>query len=129
MYPALESVYHIYDEDNVRVSDDIRATVSREQEYSAYSHISPQQIKSVEILRFSNGQWSVETRENPNYVDENSQTHDGPYEGSTSHPLNHTARLLVGSLLIGAAFIPESDYIANRPSISCLSCLSAHAEL
>lgn len=129
MYPALESVYHVYDANGVRVSDDIRATVSREQEFSAYSYISPQQIRSVEILRFSNGQWIVETRENPNYVEENSHTHDGPYEGSTSHPLNHTARLLVGSSLIGAAFIPEEDYNAHRPPISCLGCFSPHTEL
>ncbi|EQA1624945.1 scabin-related ADP-ribosyltransferase [Enterobacter asburiae] len=130
MYPALESVYDIYDTHNTRVSDDVRATVSREQEYSAYSHISPQQIRSVEILEFSGGQWVINTRENPNFIEEDSHTHDGPYQGSESHPLNHTARLLTGFSAIGAEFIPQEDYDRNRQAVFCLSCLSSsHSEL
>lgn len=130
MYPALESVYSIYDSHNTRVSDDVRSTVSREQEYSAYSHISPQQIRSVEIVEFLNGEWVVSSRENPNFIAEDSHTHDGPYQGSQSHPLNHTARLLTGNTVIGAEFIPQEDYDRNRPAVFCLNCLStSHSEL
>ncbi|MGK0688817.1 scabin-related ADP-ribosyltransferase [Serratia marcescens] len=127
MYPALDTVYNIYDSYNVRVSEDVRGTVAREQEYSAYSNISPQQIRSVEVLRFSNGHWTSETRDNPNYVESSTRSHDGPYMNSNSHPLNHTARLLVGFSAIGAEFLPSDDYDNHRPPISCFNCFS-HSE-
>lgn len=123
-YPALDTVYHIYDTHNVRVSDDVRATVAREQEYTAYSSISSSQIRSVEMLTFTNGQWVTETRENPNYIDDaTTHSHDGPYLGSDNSPLNHSARLLVGFSGIGAAFIPSEDQERNHPAIFCLNCL------
>ena len=127
MYPALESVYNIYDSHNVRVSEDVRGTVSREQEYSAYSFISPQQIRSVEVLRFGDGHWTSETRSNPNYQDSPTRSHDGPYTNSNSHPLNHTARLLIGFSGIGAEFLPEDDYENHHPPVSCWNCFS-HSE-
>lgn len=128
-YPALETVYHIYDQHNIRVSDDVRATVAREQEYTAYNIISSTQIRSVETIRFENGEWITESRSNPNYIEsQNTHSHDGPFTSSDTSPLDHRARLLVGLSAIGADFLPLEDVDRRPPALFCSSCLS-HSEL
>lgn len=75
-----------------------------------------------------NGRWRSKTRYNPYYVDSSTRSHDGPYMNSPNHPLNHTARLLVGFSPIGAEFLPPDDHDDHHPAISCLNCFS-HSEL
>lgn len=122
-YPALDSVYHIYDSHHERVSEDVRMTVAREHEYSAYQHISPQQIRSATSFTHVNGRWVQSVIVNPGYVENNSRSHDGPYIGHNTAPSNHTARLLVGPSQIGASFMPPEDAAHSRSALSCAVCL------
>lgn len=88
MYPALKAIDDICSAYNMKVDEIIMLTVTREREYSSYSDMVPEQIRSVEIIRFTNGLSSVTTQNKPNYFNTNSHSHGEAFENSNSHLLN-----------------------------------------
>lgn len=126
-YPALETIDLIYENNHQRIGEDIRLTVAREQEYSAYNQISPQQIRSVTTVQYINSAWHEVTTANPNYVDGDTHSHDGPWTTNNPTPLNPRPRLLTNTQGIGVNFLPQPEVEQRRLPFWCLFCL--HSEL
>lgn len=128
-YSALNTMYHLYDLHNVRVPNTTRATLAKEQEYAAYSYISPVQIRSVTVLEYVDGVIHQLIVLNPHYQYDVTHTNTSPYTGSDSDQLNVSPRLLVSPSGLGASFTSDSEDTDYHFPTWTLNCISSQSEI
>lgn len=88
-YSASTSLYNIYEHATPprRVSDQMRATMAREQEWFVPHHIPPEQIQSVTIYTRVDGVIHETTLDNDRYVPGDTQSNDDPYPSAGQYPI------------------------------------------
>ncbi|MEE8659249.1 NAD-dependent ADP-ribosyltransferase [Acetobacteraceae bacterium EV16G] len=88
-YSASTSIYNIYEHATPprRVSDQMRATMAREQEWFVPHHIPPEQIQSVTIYTRVDGVIHETTMDNDRYVPGDTHSNDDPYPSAGQYPI------------------------------------------
>ncbi len=124
-YSAMTTMYNLYDSAGLRVPDTTRATIAAEQEYSAYLHISPEQIVYVMAYSREDGVIVRTLHANPNFDDLDSQANEEPFTYGMPYEINVQPMLLMGQSMTNinnempnnSTELPSPSYATN--SIFC----------
>ncbi len=134
-YSASTSIYNIYEHATPprRVSDQVRATMAREQEWFVPFHIPTEQIQSVTIFTRVGGVIHETTMDNDYYVPGDTQSNDDPYPSTHQYPITNGPIRTLGASMTNVDTEQPGNWWAlptATPSIllNCFGCVF-HSEL
>lgn len=126
-YSAMTTMYNLYDSAGIRLPDTTRATIAAEQEYSAYSYISPQQIVYAFSYSRVDGRIGRTLHVNQNYEPSDTHSNEEPFIYGMPYEISVRPMLLMGQSMTNinnempgnSTELPSPSY----PTNSVLCCL------
>lgn len=124
-YSAMTTMYNLYDSAGIRLPDTTRATIAAEQEYSAYSYITGQQILYVMAYSREDGETVRTISSNPYYERLQTHSNEEPFTYGMPYEISVQPMLLMGQSLTNinnempnnSTELPSPSYTTN--SIFC----------